>query len=57
MSASFCLGGLAGLPWITLPLTQFDHAPMGGQFGSDAWLLSQSKILFNEYRSKGLIAH
>ncbi len=53
MSASFCLGGLAALPWITLPLAQFDHAPMGvslvGRFNSDAWLLSQSKILFNAY--------
>ena len=51
MSASFCLGGLAGLPWITLPMAQYDHAPMGvslvARFNSDAWLLSQSKILFN----------
>ena len=53
MSASFCLGGLAGLPWITLPLAQYDHAPMGvsvvGRFNSDAWLLSQSKILFHAH--------
>lgn len=54
MSASFCLGGLAGLPWITLPLAQFDNAPMGvsmvSSFNHDAWLLTQSKVLFEQYR-------
>lgn len=54
MSASFCLGGLVGLPWITLPLAQFDNAPMGvsmvSSFNHDAWLLTQSKVLFEQYR-------
>ena len=42
MSASFCLGGLAGVPWITLPLAEIDGAPLGG---TDAWLLELSKAL------------
>lgn len=49
MSASFCLGGLAGVPWITLPLAEIDGAPLGVSLvsacGTDAWLLEFSKAL------------
>ena len=49
MSASFCLGGLAGVPWITLPLAEIDGAPLGVSLisacGTDAWLLELSKPL------------
>ena len=49
MSASFCLGGLAGVPWITLPLAEIDGAPLGVSLvsacGTDAWLLELSKAL------------
>mgnify|MGYP000000598399 FL=1 len=49
MSASFCLGGLAGVPWITLPLAEIDGAPLGVSLVSacdtDAWLLELSKAL------------
>lgn len=50
MSASFCLGGLAGVPWVTLPLAEIDGAPLGvslvSGFGTDAWLLEQAGRLF-----------
>lgn len=49
MNASFCLCGLAGVPWITLPLTEIDGAPLGVSLvsacGTDAWLLELSKAL------------
>ena len=56
MSASFCLGGLAGLPWITLPFASFDNAPMGvsivSRFNSDDWLLRQSQKFFNLFKEQ-----
>ena len=49
MSASFYLGELAGVPWITLPLAEIDGAPLGVSLvsacGTDAWLLELSKPL------------
>lgn len=49
MSASFYLGELAGVPWITLPLAEIDGAPLGVSLvsacGTDAWLLEPSKAL------------
>ena len=42
-------GGLAGVPWITLPLAEIDGAPLGVSLisacGTDAWLLELSKPL------------
>ena len=49
MSASFYLGELAGVPWITLPLAEIDGALLGVSLvsacGTDAWLLELSKAL------------
>ena len=49
ISASFCLGGLAGVPWATLPIAQLDGAPFGislvSERGADVWLLEQCRKL------------
>lgn len=45
MSASFYLGELAGVPWITLPLAEIDGAPLGVSLISACWLLELSKPL------------
>ena len=46
IGAGSCLGGLAGVPWVTLPLAEIDGAPLGvslvSGFGTDAWLLEQA---------------
>lgn len=54
MSVSFCLGGLAGLPWITLPLMKMNGCPLGlsivGPFGSDVWLLSLASQIVRHFQ-------
>ena len=49
ISASFCLGGLAGVPWATLPIAQLAGAPfgisLGSERGADVWLLEQCRKL------------
>ena len=56
MSASFYLGELAGVPWITLPLAEIDGAPLGVSLisacGTDAWRWSSQNLWYKTDKLK-----
>ena len=59
-SLSFAIGGLAGVPWLTLPLGQIDGAPVGlslvGAVGTDRRLVMIAAELVNAARESGLLS-